>query len=359
MTILSFTEIKNNLLSFMENILSKIEGAYNYDIASMAASGIKKLYDYMTYWGKQTFIDTATEDQFVDKHAVVFGVERLNSTLAFGEITITGKVGAKINPGYVVISRNNIEYQTTEILYLDSAGQGIVSIECLIGGVIGNCGPGDITNYKIANPDIYTIVNEKEVVGGYDVEPNESLIIRAQEHALRPAHSGNNNDYYKWCKEVPGVGKVKIIPLWNGNGTVKCVISDVNAGIASDELITEVKSYIEDDRRPVGADVTVSSFLEFLLDVESTIVMIDGYNIVDITNSIISELNYGIINETITYETPDNETVLSHSKVNNLILNTEGVLDVLSLTLNGQSSNLIVGLEYIIKVDEVLIHDSI
>lgn len=358
MTILSFTDIKNNLLGFMKNVLSKIEGTYNYDIASMAASGIKKLYDYMSYWAEQTFIDTATEDIYVDKHALVFGVTRLEATLAKGEITITGKAGAAINTGFVVISRNNIEYQTVEVLYLNSEGNGIVPIECLSGGNIGNCGPGDITNFKIANPDIYTLVNENDVTGGYDVEPNNSLINRAQEHVLKPAHSGNNNDYYEWCKEVAGIGKVKIIPLWNGNGTVKCVISDINGNVAPPTLITEVKNYIEDDRRPVGANVTVSSFLEFILNVESTIKMIEGYTIEGITNSIIADLNYGIINGTITYDTENLETVISYSKINNLILNTEGVLDVLSLAINGQVSNILVAPEYIVKTGEVLIHDS-
>ena len=51
--------------------------------------------------------------------------------------------------------------------------------------------------------------------------------------------------------------RCKVIPLWNGAGTVKIVIVDADNRPADSELISKVKEHIEENR-PIGAEVTVS-----------------------------------------------------------------------------------------------------
>ena len=67
-------EARNNFLSNLENNFSKIEGTFNFDIASAYGIEAEAIYKLLEYWVKQTFIDTATEDEFIDYHAMLFGV---------------------------------------------------------------------------------------------------------------------------------------------------------------------------------------------------------------------------------------------------------------------------------------------
>lgn len=331
--------IRNNILGNMQNPLSKIEGTYDYDIAAATALEIKDLYDYLEWWSKQTFIDTATENEYVDKHALIFGVERRSEVKASGEITITGKTGTTIPEGTVVLSRAGTKYETLAVALIGSDDKAKVRIQALVGGVNGNCGIGDIVAFEIADTNIYTVTNEETITGGFDIESNESLIARAEEKIMRPAHSGNENDYKQWAKEVEGVGKVDVIPVWNGGGTVKVIISGYDYNIASPELIEAVKNRIEQPNgRPIGADVTVVSYIKYDLDIIATIKIAAGYDIEEIKEDITADIQKGIINNTIQYTSNSKTTIVSIGKVGAIILSVDGVLDYTSLSVNGETT---------------------
>lgn len=323
----------------MQNPLSKIEGTYDYDIAAATALEIKDLYDYLEWWSKQTFIDTATENEYVDKHALIFGVERRSEVKASGEITITGKTGTTIPEGTVVLSRIGVKYETLALALIGSDGKAKARVQALVGGITGNCGIGDIVAFEIADTNIYTVTNEEAITGGFNIENNESLIARAKEKIMRPAHSGNENDYKQWAKEVEGVGKVDVIPVWNGGGTVKVIISGYDYNVASPELVEAVKNRIEQpDGRPVGADVTVVSYIKYDLNVTAAVRIATGYDINKIKQDVIADIQKGIINNTIQYTSDSKTTIVSIGKVGAIILSVDGVLDYTSLSVNGETT---------------------
>jgi uncharacterized phage protein gp47/JayE len=331
--------IRNNILGNMQNPLSKIEGTYDYDIAAATSLEIKDLYDYLEWWSKQTFIDTATENEYVDKHALIFGVKRRSEVKASGEITITGKTGTTIPKGTIVLSRTGIKYETLSVALIGSDDKAKARIQALVGGVTGNCGIGDIVAFEIADTNIYTVTNEEAITGGFDIESNESLIARAEEKIMRPAHSGNENDYKQWAKEVEGVGKVDVIPVWNGGGTVKVIISDYDYNVANQELVEAVKNRIEQaDGRPIGADVTVVSYTKYVLDIVATIKIASGYDIETIKQDVIADIKKGIINNTIQYTSNSKTTIVSIGKIGAIILSVDGVLDYTSLSVNGETT---------------------
>ena len=53
-------EARNKFLSNLENNFSKIEGTFNFDIASAYGIEAEAIYKLLEFWVKQTFIDTAT-----------------------------------------------------------------------------------------------------------------------------------------------------------------------------------------------------------------------------------------------------------------------------------------------------------
>ena len=104
-------EARNKFLSNLENNFSKIEGTFNFDIASAYGIEAEAIYKLLEFWVKQTFIDTATEDEFVDYHAMLFGVTRKQGTKATGEVLITGKPGTTIPAGTIVLKTDGTKYQ--------------------------------------------------------------------------------------------------------------------------------------------------------------------------------------------------------------------------------------------------------
>ena len=62
------------------------------------------------------------------------------------------------------------------------------------------------------------------------------------------------------------MGDVKVIPLWNGAGTVKVVIVDADNRPAGSELISKVKEHIEENK-PIGAEVTVVSASPVMINI--------------------------------------------------------------------------------------------
>lgn len=357
MDIKNKVEIRNDFLNALTNQLSKIEGTYNFDVASAVGISLEKLYELLEYWKKQTFIDTATVDEFVDRHALLFGVTRRQANKAVGEITIKGDVGYLVADGTVVISRKGIKYRTTKQIYLDGRGEGTTTIECTQAGEIGNCAAGEIIAFEIDKTEIYTVTNNSEISGGYEKEPNKLLIARAKEKVLMPAHSGNIADYIQWCKEVEGVGSVHVMPCWNGGGTVKILISDYNQEVAQEELLRRVRERLaKEDGAPIGADVTVASFKEFAITVGGTVYLQPGYILKDVKKVIEADLRVALSQGTVGY-IKGGQHIISLNLVERLVLNTQGVIDC-SLTLNSGTQNVTFGEEYSPKLKAVNLSEN-
>lgn len=349
-------ELRNNFLDNLKNILSKMEGTYNFDIAAAFGISAEEVYEELEFWEKQTFIDTATEDEYVDKHALMFGVKRRLGTKAKGIVKVTGKANSIIEENTIFINRDGIKYKSLRKEYLSPTGIAEIEIECLSEGKIGNAAIGEITTFEIQNSNIYSVVNEKEIINGYDKEPNSVLVARAKEKATRPAHSGNIYDYEQWAKQVDGVGKVLVKPLWNGNGTVKVLIANYNNDIADSSLIQKVRERIQkDDGRPVGADVTVGSFTAKNINIDVQIILKSGFTLSDVKEKIESLLKAIIKTETATFE-KDNKSVLSINRLEKAILEIEGINDNF-VKVNNSNSNIEITEDEILVVGTVIINE--
>lgn len=357
MNIKTSTEVRNDFLDKLKNKNSKMEGSYNFDIASGVGAVGQNLYEILDYWSKQSFIDTATEDEYIDRHAILFGVTRRTATKAVGEITITGSIGALVKDNTIVLSRDGTRYRTTRRVYLSGAGTGKATIEAIAPGESGNCAIGEIVSFEIANTELYTVTNEKEVKGGFEKEPNSVLIARAKEKVMRPAHSGNVNDYIQWAKEVDGVGNVHVIPLWNGNGTVKVLVSDYNYEQAQSDLIRRVKERIEsEDGRPIGAKVTVESFKQFEISISGTVFLEKGVQLEDVRKIIEADIRVALRKGRVSYQ-KEKSTIIAINKIEKIALSVAGVVDC-TLTLNSGTVNVGVGEEYIPRLREVRLSAS-
>lgn len=150
-----------------------------------------------------------------------------------------------------------------------------------------------------------------------------------------PATSGSKYHYIQWAKEINGVGDAKCLPLWNGNGTVKVIIINSEKGVASDELINEVKTHIEENR-PIGAEVTVESAEPLTIDVSVSLTLAAGAS---------HETAKEKITESITKYLQKNafsQVYISYAQIGGCILACDEIADYSNLKLNNDTQNITV-----------------
>ena len=167
-------------------------------------------------------------------------------------------------------------------------------------------------------------------------ETDAELVARYYAFLRRRATSGNVYHYEQWAAEVPGIGSARVFPLWNGAGTVKVLLSGSDGQGVPPEIVAQTYDHIERER-PIGVDLTVLSAEELTVDIVATAVLDINGDIADIVTrykAAVAEYLKSAVFESYT---------LSHSRFIYLLLDTYGVSDALSLTLNAQSGSLAVG----------------
>ena len=170
------------------------------------------------------------------------------------------------------------------------------------------------------------------LANGSNTETDEELRDRFFETIKKSYTSGNVAHYETWTLEVDGTGACKVYPLKNGNGTVEIVITNSEMLGASSELIEKVKANIE-EKRPIGANVTVVSATEKTINVSATITLANGYSLEDV-KSAYSDVLINYLKD-ISFKT----SYVSVARLGNLLLDTDGVFDYTEFKVNGNTNN--------------------
>ncbi|MFR5264448.1 baseplate J/gp47 family protein [Clostridium sp.] len=323
--------ILDDMLSKISDEFDKSEGSFFYDLLKPVADKLEEAYKLTESIKDKGFIDT-TYGEFLDKKVAEVGLERKEASKSFGIVTITGEAGAEIRKGMQVAS-DNLFFRILEDKLIPASKEVDIKVECETHGAIGNIPIGAIKTFPVTLKGLTSVTNLSAFTGGYDEETDESLRERYYSKVRRPSTSGNVQDYINWASEVEGVGGVKVIPLANGNGTVKVVIINSNSLPADEELIEKVKENIE-EKRPIGATVSVSS-----ATVKDIIISVDL--IVDSKNYNVEIVKEEVRKAIDTYIKAQafKSDYISYARLGSVIFNVLGVADYRSLTLNNSTEN--------------------
>lgn len=321
---------------------SKFEGTFEYDMLASNSIEFAKQEVEREQMYKAAFAETSW-GEYLTLRAAEHGISRREATKAIGELTVTGS-GA-VPEGSLFATQSGVLFHATEDTQI--TGQGVIAIEAETAGISGNVKAGAITVISMSIPGITAVMNIDATHDGFDEESDAELLERLLFKVRQPATSGNANDYIEWATSVEGVGKAIVKKLWNGNGTVKVLVTDANGAPASSELIEKVATYI-DDKHPVGATVTVAAPEILTVNIELTPTSGKG-NMDGIKN---------VLTRYFASNDYDGEKV-SYAKVGKTILansNETQVFDYEDLLLNGKTDNIPVTDEQIPQVGEVTIH---
>jgi uncharacterized phage protein gp47/JayE len=184
---------------------------------------LREAHDHLAWWGRQYFPDTA-EEEFVLRHASIWGVEQRGATKAVGSILIEGVAGTPLPSGLQFSASNAVIYETTAIATIAGGGTVTVAAAALAPGVNGNLESGVQVTAVTPFPEISKATVSAAFVGGSDEQTPAEIQAATLERIRRPPHGGAAFDYPTWVAEVASVKAVSVIEGWIGRGSVGVVV---------------------------------------------------------------------------------------------------------------------------------------
>ena len=353
-------EILQSLLNSMPDDYLKSEGTFTHDLNkafSLEFANFEK--EVADIWG---FFDIAflTGEDLEKRVYQLKGLERKQATHAVGEITVTGN--GTVTKGDLFETPYAIQFMATETVAV--ADVATVKVQAVKAGKTGNVGAKSIILMPKTIQGIKSVNNIKATYDGFDAETDASLLERYLIAVRTPATSGNVYHYKQWAREVEGVGDTRIFPLWNGANTVKVVIIDDNQQPASLELVKKVQDHIdpmgEDNatwgagygEAPIGAYCTVQSAASKDINVNVTLIKDPDADFETLKKSI----NKSIVE--FLQEIAFVKNYVSYSLLANAVLETPGVVEWTSLTINGGTSSIVVGDEEVAILKGLVINEQ-
>lgn len=337
-------ELKQDLVNNMPNYQATI-GFPIGDFFVAIAMVLKNLWDLIVSVFNMLNIDNLTGDDLTRKCAQDRNIIRKSATASSGYLTVTGDFSLAV--GAQFITQGGLIFEVTQAT-ADTAGSASVPVICTTLGISGNVAANTITQMPASLSGVTAVTNEVPFTNGYNEESDDDLRQRYKDDVAMPITSGNIYHHKKWALERTGVGNARVIPLWNGDNTVKVVIIDANAQSAGTELVAEVQEYIDpnvsgtgEGQAPIGAYCTVVSATTLSINITANI----NYTNIANKTTVDSDINTNIVNylKSIAFK----QNYVSYAKLGELILNTDGVNDYNTLRVNTGTINISVSNEQV------------
>ena len=286
---------------------------------------------------------------YLDAKAEDYGLVRHYARPTWGGVTFYGNDGVVIPSSTVVAApAYGVRFTVVGAVTIQD-GEATASVQCLTEGSAGNVPANTVIQIVNKIPGVTSCTNKEAFTGGIDREEDEDFRERLYFKIRYPATSGNVYHYQQWATEVPGVGAVKIFPLWNGPGTVKVSILDANGDPADEDLIETVQEYIDPEPQqqgggtaPVGALVTVTTATPKEIHVSAKVELGATAGGIGTVQKAFKQALADYFHE-VAY---DGETTsISVARVGNILFDVPGVVDYTNLTINSGTTSVPIGEE--------------
>lgn len=349
----TFEAILTRMLDRVSNTIDKREGSIIYTALAPIAVELAQAYADLDVFMRLTFARTADGD-FLTYRTAESGVNRRPATPAVrkGVFDAAVPIGSRFRGGDVVyIVREHIDGQEYRL-------------EAETPGAVGNVYFGSLLPIEYVE-GLTTATLDDVLILGEDEESDEALYQRYLEEINATRYGGNVDQYREWISAVPGVGRFRVQPLWNGRGTVRAVITDANNMVPSPELVELVQNTLDPAQDgmgtglvPIGHVFTAFGATPQTVNVVMTVVLEEGYGpsdieqeVEDIINEYFSEINF---------EDPDFvQTTVRQSVILSRLIGIAAVRDILSLTLNGVDGNIVLEPDEVAQLGTVTINVAV
>lgn len=330
------------MLDRVPNDVDKRQGSIIYDALAPAAVELAQMYIELDTNIDLSYADTAT-GEYLERRTSEFGVNRKQATFAKRKGLFYSSndvlMDVPINSRFSI---DDLNYIVAEKI---SVGQFILTSETV--GTTGNEPFGSLIpiDYieNLARAELSEIL-----VAGADTETDESLRNRYFEAVNEQPFGGNIADYKQKIGGIDGVGGVKILPVWQGGGTVKATIISSDFNPPSQTLIDEVQEIIDPTYKsgigvgiglaPIGHQVTIFGATSSTINVSTKVVLQAGTTIGQVQQDVEDALNAYLLTLRQGWK-DETTTIVRISQIESRILMVSGILDVSDTLLNGSATN--------------------
>lgn len=325
------------------------EGSIIYNALAPAAVELQNMYIELDTILNESFADTQSRDYLI-KRCAERGIypEAATKAILKGEFNIDVPIGSRF-------SLDMLNY-----IVIEKISDGIFKLECETPGSEGNQQFGTLIPIDYIEGLTSAELTEL-LIPGEDEEDTESLRERYFNSLESQSFGGNIADYKEKTKQVPGVGGVKVYPVWNGGGTVKLVIIDSTYNVPSSTLIDAVQTAVDPIQNqgkgvgiaPIGHVVTVEGVTATTVNISTNITYQEGWTWADIEPYVHKAIDDYFFELASSWEN-ENNLIVRISQIETRILNIAGVVDIENTTINGKAQNFVLGADNIPVRGEVI-----
>lgn len=312
------------------------EGSLIRTALSPAAVELKLMYIDLDEILNETFADTASRE-FLIRRASERGIIVAPATKAIrqGEFSMDIPIGSRF-------TLNHLNYVTLEQL-----AAGIFKMECETPGIAGNQESGPLIPVDYIDGLEWAQLTDV-LIPGEDEETTEQLRRRYFDSLESQAFGGNIADYKEKTNALPGVGGVKVYPVWDGGGTVKIVFVNSLYQKPSNTLVDDVQTALDPvinqgvglGLAPIGHVVTVVAADETVIDITFQISYQAGWSWEAVEPYVEAAIDQ-YFSELGAQWAGEDALVVRISQIETRILGLSGIIDVQNTTFNGLTQNLV------------------
>lgn len=344
---MKYEVIKQNILSSIKGI-DKREGSFINDMVSPVSMELEGNYVELEKLLSVFFLEDMNEEDLIRKCAE-YAIYRKMGTYAEGVATFTGLENTLIPIDTLLSTNTGSTFVTTEEKAIPPGVTTIdIPIKATDVGDMYNIDPNSINTLSVGINNIISVTNKEKLTGGTDIETIKELLNRLLLRLRTPGTSGNKEHYKLWAMEVDGIGDAMVFPLWNGNGTVQVIPITTDKKVPDQTIINKVSTTIE-EKRPIGATVTVTAPTEIQINITATI---------EIDTNYVFQKIIDVYTEKITKYIKDsvpNIKVVDYFKCLSLFYEVEGVKSVKNFKINNDTTNINIGTKEIQVIGTITI----
>lgn len=330
----TYENILSRMLDRVPSNVDKREASIVYNALAPAAAELAQMYIEANSILSETFASTAGRDMLIER-----AKERGKIPYEASKAIVKGVFNKDIPIG----SR----FTCGQLIYkaIEKISNYTYKMECETPGTDGNQSGTLIPVDYIDG--LSTAELTDLLIPGQDEEDTESFRERYFNSFNEQAYGGNKADYLEKVTSISGVGSCKAKRIENENDNIEITILDSNYDKASSVLIDTVQNII--DKENDGEGTSVAPYNHFVRiqtvdEVTIDVVLLAQYDTGYDFNSLKTQIEDKIETELRALRTEwanQNNLIVRVAQLSAMILQIQGILDITSITLNGNSGNII------------------
>lgn len=280
--------VSNGLISHAENFTDFIankEDISNYYVMDKAviATMFARVYLDMTSVYESAKVEYA-EGADLDNIGEIVGIPRPGATCAEVIVTFTLRdipdEDINIPAGITLSTKSGIEYVTLEDIFIANGNtMAIISARAVNPGIDSRIIENSLIRIVDNLPYNFDVNNPKSSTGGYEAYTDDEYRYLLM-NWIKIKLKGSLEAYENYFANFNGIDSWKVVPNWNGTGTIKCILdpgTDYQLNKAYQDLQGTVTQATEDIAMSAPEYKPISIYAQVNVDIDQ----INPYSIVE------------------------------------------------------------------------------